>query len=153
MDLGAITQALGGLLGGQQDIAAQQQGQQAQGQGQQGGFNPAVLAALLPLVMQFINSKGGIQGILEMFNKGGAGNHAKSWVADGNNAQVSPEQVKEALGPEVDRIAEQAGVPKEEAATGIAALMPTVIDTLTPGGDVPDQNDLSAVIGNVLGNR
>jgi uncharacterized protein YidB (DUF937 family) len=88
-----------------------------------------------------------------MFDKGGAGAQARSWVADGANAQVSPEQVKAALGPDVDHIAEQAGVPKEQAASGIAAVLPKVIDTLTPGGNVPDLNDLSGIIENVLGRK
>jgi uncharacterized protein YidB (DUF937 family) len=42
-------------------------------------------------------------------------------------------------------------VPKEEAASGIAAVLPKVIDTLTPGGNVPSMNDLSSIIGSVLG--
>jgi uncharacterized protein YidB (DUF937 family) len=160
MDLGAITQALGGLLGGQQQqqapqpqSAPQQQAPQAGAQG--GGFSisPAMLTALLPVVMQFINSKGGIQGVLGMFDKGGAASQAQSWVAEGENAQVSPEQVAAALGPDVDAIAQQAGVPPEEAASGIAAVLPKVIDTLTPGGNVPSAGDVSSIISSVLGKK
>ncbi len=148
MDLGAITNALGGLLGG-----VQQQQEAADHQGAQGGFNPAMLAALLPVVMQFINSKGGIQGVIEMFSKADAGNTARSWVDSGDNAQVSPQQVSAALGPDIDKIAQRAGVPKEQAASGIAALLPQVVDSMTPGGELPSNDDLSSVINSVLGRR
>lgn len=151
MDLGAIANALGGLIGGAQQQQAPTQGQ-APAQGG-GGFNvnPAVLAALLPVVIQFINSKGGIQGIIGMFSKAGAEGQAQSWVTPGANAQISPEQVSAALGPDVDKIAQDAGVPKEQAATGIAAVLPQVIDIMTPGGNVPSSGDLSSIINGVLG--
>jgi uncharacterized protein YidB (DUF937 family) len=152
MDLGAITNALGGLIGGAQQQASTQGQESGQGGG---GFNvnPAVLAALLPVVIQFVNSKGGIQGIIGMFRQAGAESEAKSWVTPGGNAQVSPEQVSAAFGPDVDKIAQQAGVPKEEAATGIAAVLPKVIDIITPDGEVPSTGDLSSIINGVLGKK
>jgi uncharacterized protein YidB (DUF937 family) len=150
MDLGAITQALGGLMGGGQQ---QQQAPQQQAPQQSGGLNinPAVIAALLPVVMQFINSKGGIQNVLGLFGGSGAGDQAQSWAADGPNAEITPEQVTQALGPDVDQIAQQAGVEPSQAASGIAAVLPKVIDTMTPGGNVPSSNDISSIIGNLLG--
>jgi uncharacterized protein YidB (DUF937 family) len=147
MDLAAITQALGGLMGGgQQQKPASQQSQQ-----QSGGLNinPAVLAALLPVVLQFINSKGGIQNVLGLFS--GTGAEAQSWAADGPNAQISPEQVTQALGSDVDKIAQQAGVPADEAASGIAAVLPKVIDTMTPGGKMPSAGDVSSIVGSLFG--
>jgi uncharacterized protein YidB (DUF937 family) len=156
MDLGAITQALGGLLGGgqqeQPQAAPQPAPQPAQAQGG-GGFNinPAMVTALLPVVMQFINSKGGIQGVMGLFSGGDAEEKAKSWTADGPNAEVSPDQVVQALGPDVDQIAQQAGIPTEEAASGIAAVLPKVIDTMTPGGKMPSASDVSSIVGSLLG--
>ena len=68
-----------------------------------------------------------------------------------STAACRPEQVSAALGPDVDRIAQEAGVPKEQAAAGIAAVLPQVVDIMTPGGDVPSSGDLSSIINGVLG--
>jgi uncharacterized protein YidB (DUF937 family) len=144
MDLGSITQALGGLLGGN----GQQQPQQQDG----GGFsiNPAMVAALAPAVMGLIKSQGGIGGIIDKFTGDGEEEQAKSWVADGPNRAVSPQQVRSALGDDVDRIAQQAGVPPAEAEAGLAQLLPKVIDTMTPGGQMPSNDDIGSIVGSLF---
>lgn len=145
MDLGSITQALGGLLGGN----GEQQPQQQDGSG---GFsiNPAVVAALAPVAMGFIKSQGGIGGIIDKFTRDGEQEQVKSWVAEGPNDAVSPQQVRSALGDDVDRIAQEAGVPPAEAEAGLAELLPKVIDTMTPGGQVPSNDDIGSILGGLF---
>jgi len=149
MDLGAITNALGGLLGGEQQ--PQQQPQQPQQQGG-GGFSisPGMISALVPAAIGLINSAGGIGGIIDKFTGGDDEEAAKSWVADGPNGSVSPEHMRAVLGEDIDRVAQQAGIPVAEAEAGLAQVLPQVVDKMTPGGQVPSLDDINSITGSLF---
>jgi len=42
---------------------------------------------------------------------------------------------------ELSRLAQQAGVPQEQVASGLAEILPQVVNHLTPSGDVPQDAD------------
>jgi uncharacterized protein YidB (DUF937 family) len=91
---------------------------------------------------------GGIDGLVQKFEKAGLGNVAKSWVSTGSNQSVSPEQVKEALGPQqVEQVANEAGVSTDEAAAGLSKVLPDAVDNVTPSGQVPSTGDIRAQFG------
>jgi uncharacterized protein YidB (DUF937 family) len=91
---------------------------------------------------------GGIDGLVKKFESAGLGNVAKSWISSGSNQTVSPDQVKEALGPQqVEQIASQAGVSTDEAAAGLSKVLPTAVDNVTPSGEVPTASDLRSQFG------
>lgn len=97
---------------------------------------------LLNSVMGMIESSGGLSGVLEKLKAGGLENQVASWVGTGENKPVSGDEIKDALGEEtVQQIAQQSGVAPEHVASGLAQLLPQIIDQLTPGGEVP-QGDL-----------
>ena len=97
---------------------------------------------LLGGVMTLINNAGGLQGILQQLQASGIADQVASWIGTGENAPVSGNQIADALGSDkVAQIAQHAGVEPEHAATGLALLLPQIIDKLTPGGQVP-QNEL-----------
>ena len=97
---------------------------------------------LLGGVMTLINNAGGLQGILQQLQASGIADQVASWIGTGENAPVSGNQIADALGSDkVAQIAQHAGVEPEHAATGLAQLLPQIIDKLTPGGQVP-QNEL-----------
>lgn len=105
---------------------------------------------LLSGVMGLFNNAGGLQGILQQLQSSGLADQVTSWIGTGENAPVSGNQIKDALGAEnVEQIARQAGVEPEHAATGLAQLLPQIIDKLTPDGQVP-QNELLAQGMNLL---
>jgi uncharacterized protein YidB (DUF937 family) len=109
------------------------------GQGGQGGQSP-LLEAVMGLVG---NSQGGLQGLLQQLQQGGLGDHVNSWVGTGQNMQVSGDQVQSALGDDqVQAIASQAGVTPQQASSGLAQLLPQIIDQLTPNGSVPEHSML-----------
>ena len=115
---------------GLSDLAGQLLG----GAGQQGG-NAAVLNTLLNLVN---SHPGGIGGLLQAFQQQGLGGVVSSWVATGANQPVSADQVQSALGSEqVQDVASKLGVSTQEASSQIAQWLPSVIDHLTPNGQVP----------------
>lgn len=106
---------------------------------------------LLASVMDLINQHGGLQGLLQKFQESGLQEQVVSWIGSGVNAQVSGEQVQGALGADtIGQIAAKLGMAPEAASGGLAALLPQLIDHLTPNGQVPEGNDLMAQGLNLL---
>lgn len=81
---------------------------------------------------------GGLTGIVKQFNDNGLGEIVSSWVGTGANLPISPEQVTRGLGNQtVQTIARQLGLSDAAASSGLAEILPTVIDKLTPDGTIP----------------
>ena len=107
------------------------------------GSNP-----LVGVVMQMLSGNGqagGLAGLVKTFQEKGLGDQMASWIGTGENQPVSSDQIKTALGDEqLGQIASQLGMDQNQAAGGLAAMLPQVIDKLTPNGRVPQGNDLMA---------
>jgi uncharacterized protein YidB (DUF937 family) len=81
---------------------------------------------------------GGIGELLEKFKENGQGETAQSWVNDGPNKDVSPPQLKQAIGPDVlAALEQQTGLSQEELLARLSRELPTAIDKYTPGGRLP----------------
>ena len=81
---------------------------------------------------------GGIGELLEKFKQNGEGDTAQSWVNDGPNKDVSPPQLKRAIGPDVlAALEQQTGLSQEELLARLSRELPTAIDKYTPGGRLP----------------
>jgi len=82
--------------------------------------------------------QGGIGELLEKFNQNGHGDTARSWVSSGPNQQISPPQLREAIGPDVlDQLEKQTGLSKEELLARLSRELPQAIDQYTPDGRLP----------------
>ncbi|MDM7943339.1 MAG: YidB family protein [Hydrogenophaga sp.] len=115
-----------------------------------GGLDPQLL---ITLVSTLFTHGGGLQGLLARLQSAGLGETAQSWVGTGANQPVNPEQLGQALGPDLmGMIAAQLGGRQEEASTALAELLPGLIDQLTPQGRVPADDGLGA-LGDLLGTR
>ncbi len=102
-------------------------------------------SGLAGTVSGLLERAGGIDGLVARFQESGLGDKARSWVGTGDNEDVSPDEVRQALGREdVRRVADEAGVSEDEAASGLAGLLPGLVDRLTPGGQVPDLGALTS---------
>ncbi len=100
------------------------------------GQNP-----LFETIMGRVNNPdtGGLTGLVETFKSKGLGDIVSSWIGTGQNQPVSGEQIQQVLGGEqIEQIAEKTGTSKEEVAAKLAALLPAIIDKLTPGGTIPE---------------
>ena len=130
---------VGGLLG--------QGGQAQQGVQDQGG-NP-----LLGMVMGLIqNHPGGIRGLLAQFQEKGLGDQVASWIGTGANQPISAEHVQAALGSDqLQQLAGQMGVSHDEAASGLAGLLPQVVDKLSPEGNLPEGGNVMNMLKGLLG--
>lgn len=111
--------------------------------GNGGGANP-----LLGIVMQMLSNNGqsgGLAGLAKAFQDKGMGDQMASWIGTGQNLPISPDQIKAVLGGgQLGQIASQLGMNEQQAAGGLADMLPQVIDKLTPNGQVPQENDLMA---------
>jgi uncharacterized protein YidB (DUF937 family) len=112
------------------------------GGGEQGG--------MAQIALDMFNQHGGIGGILDKFKENGLAEQAASWVGKGENLPISADQLSSVLGSGV--IAEMAakfGIDPSTLSAQIAEHLPTVIDKLTPDGEVKEGsgNLLSAVLG------
>jgi uncharacterized protein YidB (DUF937 family) len=109
----------------------------AQGRGGSGGM-AAMLPTLAPVIGRLL-AGGGLQKLLSGFQAQGMGDKADSWVGKGENEQITPGELRRAVGDDTIReAAAQAGVSEDEAAAGMAALLPQVVDRVTPEGKVDD---------------
>lgn len=135
---GGLDDLLGGLLGG---------GQAGGGGTKGGGMDMgALVGALAPVVIGMIKS-GGLQKIVSGFQEQGMAGKADSWVSTGGNEPVSGSEMRVGLGDdEVRRFAHQAGIPEDEAADVLAAVVPQVVNGLTPDGRVPSDDELEALL-------
>ena len=94
--------------------------------------NPLLLAAL-----QVIQQNGGLPGIIGKFQQGGYGNQIGSWVGTGANMPISGGQLQEVLGSgAIGQIAQQLGLSHGDASSGLAQVLPQLIDKMTPTGQV-----------------
>ena len=109
---------------------------------QSGGNN-----ALLETVMKLVNDPqtGGLQGLIQSFQQGGLGDIVNSWVSKGANLPISAEQMQSVLGgSSLGNLVSQLGLNSSEASGSLAAMLPQLIDSLTPNGEVPQGGDLMA---------
>lgn len=109
---------------------------------QSGGGN-----ALLETVMQLVNNPqtGGLGGLVQSFQQGGLAEIVNSWVSTGQNLPISAEQIQSVLGNStLQDLAAKLGMSNEQISGGLAAMLPQVVDQLTPNGEVPQGGDLLA---------
>jgi uncharacterized protein YidB (DUF937 family) len=103
--------------------------------------------ALLDRVKGFVDDNG-LDQVLDRLNVGGLGDKVKSWVSTGPNEDVSPDEVEKAVGSDrVDKLAKDAGVSHEEAKDGLAAMLPNLVDKLTPDGKLPGTDQIKDLLG------
>lgn len=100
-----------------------------------------VAAKLVDKAMDMLNEPqtGGLAGLVASFREKGLDDLISSWIGTGDNKAVSGEQLQQALGQaKVQEVAQSLGISNQEASSGLAALLPQLIDKLTPDGKLPE---------------
>lgn len=86
---------------------------------------------------------GGLPGLMSKFQQSGLEGHMASWVSNGANLPISTAQIQQVLGnATVQKLAEEAGLSTDELSTHLAAVLPSVVDHLTPNGTMPQAGGL-----------
>lgn len=87
---------------------------------------------------------GGLDGLIQSFERSGLGDVIGSWIAQGPNREIPPNRLADALGPgTVDDLSRETGLKREDLLTQLAQALPGVIDALTPQGRAPDRAERS----------
>ena len=86
-----------------------------------------------------LGAGGGLGGLLSQFEQAGLGHLAQSWVSNGPNQPVSPQQLQNVFGQEqVQNMASQAGMHPGDFLSQLAQHLPRAIDGMTPNGQLPE---------------
>ncbi len=110
--------------------------------GEQGG--------MAQIALDMFNQHGGLSGVLDKLKQNGLAEEAASWVSKGANLPVNADQITSALGSDaIAGMAAKFGIDPADLSAKIAEHLPTVIDKMTPDGEVNESsgNLLSTVLG------
>jgi len=81
---------------------------------------------------------GGIGELLDKFKQSGHGETAQSWVNSGPNQQISPPDLKQAIGPDMlAALEQQTGLSQSELLARLSRELPGAVDKYTPDGQLP----------------
>jgi uncharacterized protein YidB (DUF937 family) len=90
---------------------------------------------------------GGLGDVLKQLQQGGQGDAANSWVGKGPNKPIAPGDLASALGADqIDQLATQSGMSRDDLLNGLSQYLPQVVDHLTPDGRLPNENEVSGRI-------
>ena len=103
-----------------------------------GVLGGVVGAGMMSVISGVIEQHGGVQGIVNQFEKQGLGETVKSWVGTGANQAISSDQLHQALGSStLQQLATMAGLTMPDLTQKLAQMLPEAIDKLTPKGVIP----------------
>jgi uncharacterized protein YidB (DUF937 family) len=87
---------------------------------------------------------GGLKDLVENFKRAGQGDVADSWVARGPNKQIAPQNLEQAIGPDVlATLSRETGLSHEELLSRLSRNLPEAVDKYTPDGRIPSEQDLA----------
>ena len=129
---GGLGGALGGLLGGAGGL----------GDVLKGGLGGALAGGTAGSVLS-----GGLGDLLNQLQKNGLGGAANSWVQNGPNKSISPDDLGKALGADqINTLAAQTGMSSDELLQNLAKYLPDAINHLTPDGRLPTEHEVAKMI-------
>ncbi len=92
---------------------------------------------------------GGLGDLMNSFRDAGHGAVADSWVTPGVPTQgLTPQQVEQAIGDaNLNQLAQSTGLSRDELLKRLATAIPQTVDTLTPNGNMPTEQDARKNLG------
>ena len=95
-------------------------------------------AGMASVVSNILEQHGGVQGIVNEFEKNGLGATVRSWVGTGPNQPVSSADVHRVLGSDLlQQLSAKSGLSVQELAEKLSQLLPQTVDRMTPDGKIP----------------
>ena len=109
----------------------------------------AVVTQILALLRGEGGPTNGLSSLLHAFENGGLGHVFQSWVGTGQNLPVSPDQIQNVLGNSglLQRIAQATGMQPADVAQHLSAVLPQIVDHLTPNGQIHPGDATGALEG------
>lgn len=98
---------------------------------------------IVEAVRMLTTHEGGLSALTQVFERNGLGHIVSSWIGNGDNASISPDQIKAVLGSErLADLAKRAGISPDTATRYLSNTLPSLVDALTPTGTVGGGGDL-----------
>ena len=95
-------------------------------------------AGMVSVVNDIVAKHGGVQGVVNEFERNGLGATVKSWVGTGPNQPISPDDVQRTLGPDLlQQLSAKSGLSVSELAQKLSHVLPQAVDKMTPDGAIP----------------
>jgi uncharacterized protein YidB (DUF937 family) len=95
-------------------------------------------AGMVSVVSGIIEKHGGLQGVVNEFEKNGLGATVKSWVGTGPNQPISPDDLQKTLGPDLlQQLSQKSGLSVQDLTQKLSQILPQAVDKLTPDGAIP----------------
>ncbi|WP_169392349.1 MULTISPECIES: YidB family protein [Psychrobacter] len=155
------------ILGGLMNSSSQSRGSINQGAGglgdilgsilgsrQQSGFGGKgmLIAALLPVVLNWIQRNGGLGGALNKVSQLGYEHQARSWLSNHElNDNLDPNEVSRLFDDQdIQTVAAKTGANDLEVRQGLAELLPEVMNQLTPHGNLDNEADANQEIDQII---
>lgn len=136
---GGLGDVLGSVLGGQRSKS---------------GFNGKgmLVAALLPMVLSWIQRNGGISGALSKITSMGHDQQARSWMSnDEINDNLDPNDIQHLFDEsEIQQVATHTGANEMEVRQGLAELLPEIMNQLTPQGNLDNETEANQEIDQII---
>lgn len=135
--MGILDSIIGSMLGGGQ------QGQGAAGAGLGGGALGGIISSVLGGQggggMAGGGMAGGMGGLMSQFEQAGLGHIAQSWMGNGANQPISPDQLQSVFGrDQTQAMADQAGMDHGDFLQQLSQHLPQAVDGMTPNGQADD---------------
>ena len=107
---------------------------------------PAPTSALMNELLEYLKSPelGGIQGLVQKFEKAGLGPTINSWIGAGKQVPIAPGKITEVFGSDtISQMANKTGFSITEIGRQLAEILPATVSRLTPGGKFPSLGSIS----------
>lgn len=111
----------------------------------------------LAAIWNWVQEQGGIEVLLQRFQQGGLGEVIGSWIGTGGNQQVGGGELQSAFGQDaMQSLADKLGTDVNGASGTLAALLPQLIDKMSPQGQLDEQSlhnnqmDLGSMVDDIF---
>ncbi len=142
---GGLGDILGGMLGGGQQGGGMTRAGAPGGGGPGGGGLGGLLGGLLGGAAAGSVLNGGLGQVLQDLQRSGQGRTAQSWVGRGENQDIAPDDLANALGADtISALSQQTGMSRDDLLQGLSQNLPELVDQLTPDGRLPTEEEASA---------
>jgi uncharacterized protein YidB (DUF937 family) len=89
----------------------------------------------------------GLNDLLKQFQQSGQGDVASSWVGNGSNKSISPNDLSRALGADqISTLMAHTGLSRDDLLQGLSQHLPDVVNHLTPQGRVPTEQEAARML-------
>jgi len=90
---------------------------------------------------------GGLRDMIDRFRRNGQAQAADSWVKTGPNQPLGPDQLEQAIGPDVlNTLSQHTGLTREELLSRLSRDLPAAVDKFTPDGRLPTEAEAARLI-------